>query len=163
MFEITGKYNTAKVFTEEGIEEEAYSQIQTFTNHPAFIDSNIAIMPDVHAGKGVPIGFTCRTPMEGIKIVPAIVGVDIGCGILCVCLGKVPVSFEELDKFIRAKVPSGTNVRNQGISMKTLDVCLRMAGTLPESWFKEINHVCDVTGQLYEYVWKSVGTLGGGK
>ena len=90
MLEIKGKYNTAKCFTDE-LEEIAREQILAVCDTEAFSDSAIRIMPDVHAGKGCTIG-TTMTVTD--KIVPSMVGVDIGCGMHTVYLGRVDVDFE---------------------------------------------------------------------
>ena len=66
------------------IEDEALEQINTLLSQDAFKDCKVRIMPDVHAGKGCVIGFTADL---GDKVIPNIVGVDIGCGMLCVSLG----------------------------------------------------------------------------
>ena len=97
-----------KIFT-ENIEPEALKQIHTLINQPAFADCKVRIMPDVHAGKGCVIGFTANL---GDKVIPNIVGVDIGCGMLTVNLGKVDIDLEKLDNVIHRYIPSGRNVRN---------------------------------------------------
>ena len=95
---IKGKYNYAKVFT-ENIEEECINQIKTLLNIEAFKDTKICIMPDCHAGKGCVIGFTM--PIVD-KIIPNLVGVDIGCGMYCINLGKTKeeIDFTKLDDII---------------------------------------------------------------
>lgn len=95
-----------KIFT-ENIEPEALNQIYTLIKQPAFKDCKVRIMPDVHAGAGCVIGFTADL---GDKVIPNIVGVDIGCGMLTIELGKIEINFEELDKAIRKRIPSGRNV-----------------------------------------------------
>lgn len=95
-----------KIFT-ENIEEVAVEQINELLKQEAFKDSKVRIMPDVHAGKGCVIGFTGDL---GDKVIPNIVGVDIGCGMLCVELGDVDLDLEELDKIIRKYVPSGFEI-----------------------------------------------------
>lgn len=97
-----------KIFT-ENIEPEALNQIYTLIKQPAFEDCKVRIMPDVHAGAGCVIGFTADL---GDKVIPNIVGVDIGCGMLTVELGKIDIDFEKLDKAIRNRVPSGKNVHD---------------------------------------------------
>lgn len=97
-----------KIFT-ENIEPEALNQIYTLIKQPAFEDCKVRIMPDVHAGAGCVIGFAADL---GDKVIPNIVGVDIGCGMLTVELGKIDIDFEELDKAIRKRVPSGKNVHD---------------------------------------------------
>lgn len=98
-----------KIFTDD-IEQEAINQINELLDQEAFKDSKIRIMPDVHAGKGCVIGFTGNL---GDKVIPNIVGVDIGCGMLCVELGNIDLDLEELDKIIREYVPSGFEVHGE--------------------------------------------------
>src|SRR5574344_676736 len=95
-----------KVFT-KNIEEEAIKQINELLEQEVFKDSKVRIMPDVHAGKGCVIGFTGDL---GNKVIPNIVGVDIGCGMLCVELGNIDLDLKKLDEVIRQYVPSGRNV-----------------------------------------------------
>ena len=105
MIEIKGKYNTAKCFATT-LEDGAKDQITTVCDTEAFSSSKIRIMPDVHAGKGCTIG-TTMTIKD--KIVPSMVGVDIGCGMYTVYLGNVNIDFEKLDEVMRY-IPSGRNV-----------------------------------------------------
>lgn len=98
-----------KIFT-NNIEEEALNQINLLLEQEAFKDSKVRIMPDVHAGKGCVIGFTGDL---GGKVIPNIVGVDIGCGMLCVELGKVNIDLEKLDNIIRQYIPSGFDVHEE--------------------------------------------------
>ena len=91
MFIIKGKYNSAHVMI-DGVEETCIKQIQEFCNNEAFEGGRIAIMPDCHAGKGSCIGFT--QPV-GNTIIPNIVGVDIGCGMLAYPIQNV--DFQLLD------------------------------------------------------------------
>lgn len=95
-----------KIFT-KNIEEEAIKQIDLLLEQEAFKDCKVRIMPDVHAGAGCVIGFTGNL---GDKVIPNIVGVDIGCGMLCVELGDIDLDLEKLDRVIREYVPSGFNV-----------------------------------------------------
>ena len=92
-----------KIFT-DNIEQEALEQIQNLIRQPAFSDCKVRIMPDVHAGAGCVIGFTADL---GDKVIPNIVGVDIGCGMLTVSLGRVDIDLAMLDDAIRKRVPSG--------------------------------------------------------
>lgn len=93
MIEIAGKHNTAVCYTDT-LEENAYAQIEAVCNEAAFADSKIRIMPDVHAGKGCTIG-TTMTITD--KVVPNMVGVDIGCGMYTVVLGQAEIDLEALD------------------------------------------------------------------
>ena len=91
------------------IEDEALEQINTLLSQDAFKDCKVRIMPDVHAGKGCVIGFTADL---GNKVIPNIVGVDIGCGMLTVKLGNIDIDLKKLDEFIHENIPSGRNVSN---------------------------------------------------
>ena len=95
-----------KIFT-KNIEQEAVDQINTLLDQPAFADCKVRIMPDVHAGAGCVIGFTANL---GDKVIPNIVGVDIGCGMRTVYLGKIDIDYAKLDTVIRKCVPCGRNV-----------------------------------------------------
>ncbi len=105
MIEIIGKYNTAKCYTNE-LEDGACEQIKAICNEEAFAASKIRIMPDVHAGKGCTIG-TTMTIVD--KVVPNMVGVDIGCGMYTVSLGKVNIDFEKFDRAAHF-IPCGRSV-----------------------------------------------------
>ncbi len=107
MIEITGRYNVAKCFT-DNLEEAAARQIRSVCDQPAFAGCKLRIMPDVHAGMGCTIG-TTMTIRD--KIVPGMVGVDIGCGMETVKLAEKEIDFAALDALIRANIPSGRDVR----------------------------------------------------
>ena len=107
MIEIKGKYNTAKVFT-DNLEDKAAGQILELCSQEFVKDSCIRIMPDTHAGAGCTIG-TTMTIKD--KIVPNLVGVDIGCGMFVSRIEKTDINFTKLDNVIRNFVPSGFNVR----------------------------------------------------
>ena len=104
--ELKGEYGTAKVFTDD-LEDGAKDQITDLLNQSFIEGSNVRIMPDVHQGIGSVIGFTAYM---GDKIIPNIVGVDIGCGMLTVELGDIDIDLPDLDKIINNKIPSGRNV-----------------------------------------------------
>ena len=140
MIEVIGQFNTAKCFT-GGLEELAAQQIQTICDTEAFAASKIRIMPDVHAGKGCTIG-TTMTVTD--KIVPSMVGVDIGCGMLTVYLGKIDIDFEKLDEAAHF-IPSGRNTWDGRQAHFDL-TALRC--------YRELRH----TPRLE----RSLGTLGGG-
>ena len=105
MLEIKGKVNTAICYAKV-IEEEAIEQVRRMCDYPMTRGSKIRIMPDVHAGKGCTIG-TTMTIID--KAVPNVVGVDIGCGMYTVNLGKTDIDFEKLDEACHY-IPSGRNV-----------------------------------------------------
>ncbi|MBR6872175.1 MAG: RtcB family protein [Ruminococcus sp.] len=109
MLELKGKYNSCKVFTEV-IDENAVSQLITLLNQPMSEGQRIRIMPDVHAGAGCTIG-TTMTITD--KVVPNMVGVDIGCGMETVKLKGKHIELQKLDKLIYEKIPSGFNIRKK--------------------------------------------------
>jgi len=143
MIELQGEYNTAKVFTNNA-EASAIQQIEHLLNQEFVKDSKIRIMPDVHAGMGCTIG-TTMTITD--KVVPNLVGVDIGCGMETAILKNKKIELEQLDKAIHQYVPSGFKTRNE-----------------PHHFYEEIDlsvlrcakHVDIKRGIL------SIGTLGGG-
>jgi len=94
-----------KIFT-SNIEGEAINQIYELAKQEAFMGAKIRIMPDVHAGAGCVVGFTADL---GDKVIPNVVGVDIGCGMLTTKLNKIDVNLEKLDKVIHEYIPSGFN------------------------------------------------------
>ncbi len=140
--ELKGAYGSAKVFTDK-LEDGARDQIITLLNQSFIEGSKVRIMPDVHQGVGCVIGFTADM---GDKVIPNIVGVDIGCGILTVELGDIDIDLPTLDKIIYNKIPSGNKVH------------------------KERRHKFAPLEELYCYrdlketkrIQRSIGTLGGG-
>lgn len=141
--------NNLKVFT-ENIEDKALEQIITLMDQPAFSDCKVRIMPDVHAGTGCVIGFTANL---GYKVIPNIVGVDIGCGMLTICLGNIDVDFEKIDTTIRAKIPAGRKVYEDHI-------CPKHSKTIAEMIIDRL--YCKDNLIHKDWLVKSMGTLGGG-
>ena len=143
MIILNGKYNSAKVFT-DNIEQDAIAQIIAFCSQPMSEGAHIRIMPDVHAGAGCTVG-TTMTITD--KVIPNLVGVDIGCGMETVRLKEKHIELQKLDKLIYEKIPSGFAIREK-----------------PHRYGENI----DLT-ELYCYkhidplrAEKSIGTLGGG-
>ena len=141
--ELKGKYNTAKVFTDV-IDQESIAQIIQLCNQPFTQGSRIRLMPDVHAGAGCTVG-TTMTIHD--RVVPNLVGVDIGCGMETVRLREKHIELQQLDRLIYQKIPSGFSIREKA-----------------HRYFQRI----DLT-QLYCFAHinplraeKSLGTLGGG-
>lgn len=148
-----------KIFT-DNIEQEAIDQINTLLEQPAFTDCKVRIMPDVHAGAGCVIGFTADL---GDKVIPNIVGVDIGCGMLTVELGHIDtgingktdssianyvtdIDYEKLDNVIRTCIPSGRNVHEEINYI-----------------FPELKNLrCYNKLKNIDWLERSMGTLGGG-
>lgn len=109
MFELNGKYNTAKVYATI-IDDVSSRQIIELCSQKFAEGEKIRIMPDVHAGAGCTIGTTMTV---SDKIVPNLVGVDIGCGMETVRLKETHIELQKLDKLIYAKIPSGFNIRSK--------------------------------------------------
>lgn len=105
---IRGLHNAAKVFT-HNVDAKATDQIRELCNQEFVADSSIRIMPDVHAGAGCTIGTTMTI---GDKIVPNLVGVDIGCGMECVQIAEREIDVEKLDGLIKERIPAGFNIRD---------------------------------------------------
>lgn len=107
MFEIQGKFASAKVFADIA-EERAVAQIMSLCNQPVSAGAKIRIMPDLHAGAGCTIGTTMTVTDTAI---PNLVGVDIGCGMETVRLKGTHIELQKLDKLIYRSIPSGFSVR----------------------------------------------------
>ena len=103
---LTTRGNEVKVYAVT-FEPEAEQQVRRLAEYPAYSNSKIRIMPDSHAGKGCTVG-TTMTITD--KVTPGLVGVDIGCGMLCVRLGDSRIDFQKLDEVIHQYVPSGKNI-----------------------------------------------------
>lgn len=142
MIEIKGAYTNAIVYTDV-VEDTALDQIKTLCDQSFVEDCKIRIMPDVHAGAGCVIGFTADLNQ---RVIPNIVGVDIGCGMLCVNLGKAPIDFVKLDEVIRKYVPNGFDVHPGRIMRFPAIQELRCYRSLKDT-------------RRFE---RSIGTLGGG-
>lgn len=148
-----------KIFT-QNIEQEALDQINTLMGQPAFSDCKVRIMPDVHAGAGCVIGFTADL---GDKVIPNIVGVDIGCGMLTVELGYLTfdcgevvkpvtmINYAELDRIIRERVPCGYNIHDASSIYRSKDK------------FEKLQELrCYRELKDSKRFQRSIGTLGGG-
>lgn len=143
MIELKGKYNEAKIFTEV-VDEASVSQVLLLLNQEFVSGSKIRLMPDIHAGAGCTIG-TTMTITD--KVVPNLVGVDIGCGMETIKIKETHIELQKLDKLIYEKIPSGFNIREK-----------------THRYFNETN-LEDLF--CYKYIdtrraEKSLGTLGGG-
>lgn len=144
ILELKGKYNKdCKIFTDQ-VEESALSTIYGILNHPVSENVPIRIMPDVHDGVDIVIGFTM--PL-GNMVNPNHIGVDIGCGVLTVELPALSMSLEEIDREIRRVIPMGFSHRETA----TTD-------TLPVG----LEEVSNKLGLDYGSVVRQIGTLGGG-
>lgn len=143
MIEIEGKYNKAKIFTDV-VEEVSLAQVKLLLDQEFVSGSKIRLMPDIHAGAGCTVGTTITITD---KVVPNMVGVDIGCGMETVQIKEKHLELQKLDKLIYAKIPSGFAVR--------------------EKTHKYIDNLNLEELYCYRYIMadkaeKSLGTLGGG-
>ena len=109
MIELKGKYNSAKIFTDI-VDEASIAQVMLLLNQEFVAGSRIRLMPDIHAGAGCTIG-TTMTIRD--KIVPNLVGVDIGCGMECVILSEKEMDLKKLDAVIHDQIPAGFNIRSK--------------------------------------------------
>ena len=148
---LTGSRNTATVFT-HNIEETAIGQIIGMLNEPITENTTVAIMPDVHAGKGSTIGTTIKLPenQNDWKVCPNVVGVDIGCSMRAIRIKPTNIDLEELDKVIHELAPSGHNVHKKAVA--NVRNIQKMISDLS---FR-------VNQKKTAHIVKSCGTLGGG-
>lgn len=158
MIELKAKFNNAKVFT-DNIDAETISQIMLLLNQEFTKDNKIRIMPDTHAGSGCVIG-TTMTIKD--KIVPNLVGVDIGCGMHAVKLKEKEIDLSALDEVIEKYIPSGTNIHELMMSSYDLDDIIapidkerarRSIGTLGGG-----NHFIEVNKDSEGYLWLVIHT-----
>jgi len=148
MLEYQGKYASCIVYT-DAIEEEAVAQIYAYLNCPASEGTHPRFMPDIHAGKGCVIGFTAGLTD---KIIPNLIGVDIGCGVLSINLGNIDIDFQQIDDFIREKIPSGCRINQTS----------KMSSYIKKQVELIVENTVAKTGQDLDYVIGSMGSLGGG-
>lgn len=143
MIEIKGQYNTAKIFTDV-VDNDSIAQVLALCNQEFSTNSRIRLMPDIHAGVGCTIG-TTMTITD--KVVPNLVGVDIGCGMETACLRESHLELQKLDKLIYEKIPSGFAIRER--AHKYLSQI-------------DLNKLCCARHVDILRAEKSIGTLGGG-
>lgn len=147
MFELEGKYGKAKVYADT-VEQSAVSQIILLLNQPFAEGADVCIMPDVHAGAGCVVGFTAKLTD---KVIPNLIGVDIGCGVLSTKIWKELPPLKDVDSVFRNDIPTGFHKRQDVIFEQ---FCYDFAS--------EVEYVCKITKQNYDDVRSSLGTLGGG-
>lgn len=143
MLEIRGKFNTAKVFTDI-IDEDSIRQVYELCNQSFAEGAKIRMMPDVHAGAGCVIG-TTMTITD--RVVPNMVGVDIGCGMETVRIKGRKLEVEQLDKLIKFNIPSGFDIRE------------KRHRYAEKARLEELRCVEQVN---FDRAYHSLGTLGGG-
>ncbi len=148
MIRLKGKYSDARIMslgdTCENVEEYAIAQVQMIADNEASKDCDICVMPDVHPGKVGPIGLTMTIKDA---VIPSLVGVDIGCGMTMVMLGKIKKDFQKLDTVIRDNIPAGFGIH------KTV-----------HNWAEEFDpdELACCGAIKYDKALLSLGTLGGG-
>lgn len=138
---IKGEYNQANVMIDI-LDDETRKQIQGFCNNPSFRGTYIAIMPDCHKGSGSCIGFTMQM---NDRVIPEIVGVDIGCGMLSANFSDSSFDAKSFDEMIHQKIPSGFQFHKN-------------AASLDEN-FRDVARKIGIDMARFE---GSIGTLGGG-
>ena len=111
---IKGSFTEARVFADD-LDMYARAQIQMICDNEAATGSRICVMPDVHPGAVGPIGLTMTI---GDRMIPNLLGADIGCGISCVKIAgtggrKRKIEFQKLDTVIRERVPFGFALRRE--------------------------------------------------
>lgn len=149
--------HNVKIFT-DNIEDSALEQIKKLLSIDVFSDKKIRIMPDVHAGAGCVIGFTGDL---GDKVIPNIVGFDIGCGMRVLKLGTISdIDYHTFHEHIRSNVPSGKIVREDRFGFKPLigeemDIYREAKQLVTQLYcYRELKD----SGRIH----KSIGSLGGG-
>ena len=143
MIEVNGRFNSAKIYTDV-VDKASISQVITLCNQEFSAGSRIRLMPDIHAGAGCTIG-TTMTMTD--KVVPNLVGVDIGCGMETIRIRETHLEMQRLDKLIYERIPSGFKIR---------DKAHRYAERVDLEELFCAKHVDLLRAE------KSVGTLGGG-
>ena len=161
---VKGKNNEALVYA-KALESTCEDKIRQYLDHPAFSETTVRIMPDVHLGKSTVIGWTATYDS---LIIPSIIGLDIGCGVCACNLGRGKLAFDKLDKFIRKNIPSGQEVRaslHEALSGMNAFVSANAgnSGLSDTNRFKnEIRRLCEKQKKNPERIFASLGTLGGG-
>jgi len=147
MIEVRGSYNTAKLFTDTA-DAATIAQVTNLMNQPSVAGSKVRIMPDCHAGAGCVIG-TTMTVTD--KVIPNLVGVDIGCGMLATQLKEERINLPKFDSISQAEVPAGMRMRIRAHSLADeIDVT-------DLACYKKTN--CKLSEDVFRL---SLGTLGGG-
>jgi len=144
LIEINGRFTNAKIFAQTAL-QTAVDQIQELTDQAFMAGTKVRIMPDYHAGKGCVIGTTIQLQD---RVVPNLVGIDVGCGVFVAQLDVTTVDFAQLDAIIRTYVPSGQDIHKE---------------VSPSRHFVEFEgKQFRASGLKDDYTNLSLGTLGGG-
>lgn len=153
---INGNYNSAKCFCVDDdkydIDQYAKAQVKAICDNKIFKDAQIRLMPDVHAGKVGPIGLSIMYSHIPDKIIPNLIGSDIGCGITIMKINKNKITkgdLQKLDTIIKDYIPSGSNRHNIGKNhFNSPDI---------NKYFEDIDNIIK-----YDLAISYIGTLGGG-
>lgn len=113
MIKIQGKRNSALVFADK-IDKQTKTQISSLLRDEAYSDSKIRIMPDAHSGRNVAVGTTLTLSK---RVAPALVGVDIGCGMETVFLSDSELDLQKLDSVIHSHIPCGARIHEKPVSV----------------------------------------------
>lgn len=161
--EVSGKYGTARIFADP-VGQGELAQVRHLLDQPFAEGAHVRVMPDCHVGAGCVIGFTARLTD---KVVPNLIGVDIGCGVAAWNLGSrdsVGEGFDKLDRVIRRQVPFGREVRQSPVDADTLEEIYQSLGEerpLAE-FLGEVSRICRALRLDEARVRASIGSLGGG-
>ena len=161
---VKGKYNTAVVYA-RALETTCENKIRQYLDHPAFADTVVRVMPDVHLGKATVIGWTAT---YGSLVIPSVIGLDIGCGVCACNLGRGKMRFDKLDAFIRKNIPAGQEVHSslpESLDEVNAFVLREDQSFKPfntEHFKNEIRRLCEKQKCSPQRVFSSLGTLGGG-
>lgn len=142
MFEVKGRFNTAIVYSDKE-EQTAIDQIKRLCDQGFVRDCKIRIMPDYHAGIGCVIGFTADL---GKKVIPNLVGVDIGCGMYVIELGEIDIDLHRFDRIVHEYIPAGTKTHERRL--------VRFPKLQELHCYRELRDT--------KRIERSLGTLGGG-
>lgn len=174
---ISGKETAAKIYTSGELDYKTMNQIKDLCNHPAFNEAPIRIMPDVHPSANTIVGFSA--PLINGKIIPGIIGGDIGCGMLCVKIdtqGK-DIDYEKLDEVVRTytsvrktKIPQSIKKAPKTLNKDLQTLCKKLQGTSADEQIKQLgtigggNHFVeidsDASGQKYLIIHSGSRSLG---
>ena len=174
---ISGKETSAKIYTRGELDYKTMNQIKDLCNHPAFTDAPIRIMPDVHPSSNTIVGFSA--PMVNGKIIPGIIGGDIGCGMLCVKLdtqGK-DIDYAKLDDVVKTyasvrktRLPQSIKKASKPLTKDLQQLCKKLHGTSADEQIKNLgtigggNHFVeidsDASGQKYLIIHSGSRSLG---
>lgn len=174
-YNIVGKYcKDCKIFAET-VENDAIALVYNICDNPSFANQKIRLMPDIHLGKGICIGFSSTIDKENPMINPSHIGVDIGCTVsLLKIKGRIPIdkhaSFEHK---IKETLPMGFNIHEKSVAIPRefyglCNAALHNARSVTNlvEYHKVnenyINDMCNRIGMDIGVFWKSLGTMGGG-